>query len=227
MYRISFVYFYLYASLGFSQSTITDNSGNIYKTVKIGSQVWMAENLRTEKFRNGDDIELIKNNNQWTDITSFAMNDTTLNETYPAMCYYNNIKSKESSLYNWYTVIDPREVCPTGWHIPSVKDFEELIEYLGGIESASTKLKSNSVQIFLGNNSSGFNALPVGVRLGSGEFAYKNEETIFWTEYYAKKQYEDLTEFLGIGLLLNAKNQNSKMGDFTIGMAASVRCIKN
>jgi uncharacterized protein (TIGR02145 family) len=211
----------------FSQTTVTDVSGNIYKTVKIGNQIWMAENLRTEKFRNGDPIEQIITNDLWVNIATYAMNDTTLNDTYPAMCYYNNIKLKESALYNWYTVIDNREVCPVGWHVPSVNEFEVLIKYLGGMKSGSAKLKSNSPEMFNGNNSSGFNAMPVGLRLGSGEFAYKNDETIFWTEYYSKKQYEDLFEFFGIGLLLNSKNENSKIGDFTFGMASSIRCIKN
>jgi uncharacterized protein (TIGR02145 family) len=222
-------------SIYFSQTTITDVSGNIYKTVKIGNQIWMAENLRTEKFRNGDPIEQITSNRFWQDISVFAMNDTTLEEIYPAMCFYDNVKQKNNALYNYYTVIDDRGVCPSGWHIPSVQEYEDLIEYLGGYDKANSKLKSTSSWKVNGTNSSGFNALAIGIRVGSGDFSYKTEETEFWTDDIYVEEYGDIYEFHGMGLLINSdKNstiENSTrefgIGNFTMGMAASIRCIKN
>ena len=81
----------------FAQNTVTDNSGNVYKTVKIGNQIWMAENLRTEKYNNGDPIEQISSDRYWQDFSAFAMNDTTLEEIYPIMCYYKNLKLKSKT----------------------------------------------------------------------------------------------------------------------------------
>jgi hypothetical protein len=79
-------------SVCFSQNTVTDNSGNVYKTVKIGNQIWMAENLRTEKYNNGDPIEQITSDRYWQEISFFAMNDSSFLEIKPVMCYYNNVK---------------------------------------------------------------------------------------------------------------------------------------
>ena len=218
----------------FSQATVTDKSGNVYKTVKIGAQIWMAENLRTEKFNNGDPIEQITSNRYWQEISGFAMNDTTLEEIYPEMCYYNNTKQKNNALYNYYVILDSRGVCPTGWHIPSFEEFEELIEYLGGshndTEKANNKLKSTSSWKVNGTNSSGFNALAIGIRVGSGEFSYKTEETEFWTDDIYMEEYGDIIEFHGWGLLINSDKNSTRefgIGHFTMGMAGSIRCIKN
>ena len=214
----------------FSQTTVTDVSGNIYKTVKIGSQIWMAENLRTEKFNNGDPIEQITSNRYWQEILEFAMNDTTFEEIYPAMCFYNNTKQKNNALYNYYVIVDERGVCPTGWHIPSEDEYVDLNTYLGGYEKANAKLKSTASWKINGTNSSGFNALATGIRVGLGEFSYKNDEAIFWTDDIYLQEYGDILEFHGMGLLIKSDNKTLiefGIGHFTMGMAASIRCIKN
>ena len=113
----------------FSQTTVKDAGGNIYPVIKIGSQYWMAENLRTEVFANGEPINQITSNRYWQEVSSFALNDSTLSEIWPVMCYANNTKSKNGALYNWYVVIDERGVCPTGWHVPSKDEFTEMIDY--------------------------------------------------------------------------------------------------
>jgi uncharacterized protein (TIGR02145 family) len=109
--------------------------GMIYKTVTIGNQVWMAENLRAKKYLNGDPIPYGGNDIiAWNQLTTGAY------------CFYNNDSLINAfnygGLYNYYTIIDSRGVCPTGWHSPKVTEFQNLITYLGGDSIAGGKLKA-------------------------------------------------------------------------------------
>ncbi len=104
------------------------------KTVKIGTQVWTAENLDVSKFRNGDLIPEAKTEEEWT--------RAGINKQ-PAWCYYNNEAangSKYGKLYNWYAVSDPRGLAPAGYHIPSDAEWTQLTDFLGS--DAGTKMKS-------------------------------------------------------------------------------------
>jgi uncharacterized protein (TIGR02145 family) len=211
----------------FSQSTVTDVSGNIYKTVKIGNQIWMAENLRTEKFRNGDPIEQITSNRYWQEISIIAMSDTTLEDIYPAMCYTNNTKGRDNALYNWYTVIDSREICPVGWHVPSSNEFQDLLDYLGGVDYAITKLKSITSWQIKGNNLSGFNAKPIGSRFGDGNFG-DADYADFWTDTDGgmRNKYNKMWIPGACSILIN--NDQIKFNCLSIyNIGCSVRCIKN
>ena len=91
--------------------TVTDLDGNIYSTITIGNQIWLASNLKTTKFKDGTTIPLITGNTAWINLIS------------PGYCWYNNdattYKSTYGALYNWYSVNSGR-LCPTGWHVPSV-----------------------------------------------------------------------------------------------------------
>ena len=223
---LSFLLVFIWQML-FSQTTVTDVSGNIYKTVKIGSQIWMAENLRTEKFNNGDLIEQITSNRQWQEVTLFGIDDTTLFESWPVMCYYNNDKQRNNALYNWYVVFDDRGVCPANWHVPSPDEYTELIEFLGGMEKASMKLKSTASWKINGTNSSGFNALGIGCRIGSGEFAYKNENSGFWTDAIEDMSGEYDHSFLGRCLILSSETTETEIRGNTFNVGNAVRCIKN
>lgn len=105
--------------------TVADIDGNVYKTIQIGEQTWMAENLRTTRYQNGDLIEYAENFDQWF-------------EFYPARIkgayiYYKNdieYKNIHGALYNWNTAIDTRNVAPAGWRVPSIDDWQKLIDYL-------------------------------------------------------------------------------------------------
>jgi len=111
-------------------------------TVKIGNQVWMAENLNVEKFRNGDPIPEAKTDEEWEKAGK--------NEE-PAWCYYDNDPSngtKYGKLYNWYAVNDPRGLAPEGWKISSDEEWSVLSTYLGGEEVAGGKMKSTDTQYF-------------------------------------------------------------------------------
>jgi len=146
--------------------TMTDQDGNTYKTIKIGTQTWMAENLRTTKYRNGDPIPHVTDTAQWVDLTSGAY------------CYYGNTQRLDSiatfgGLYNWYAVSDSRYIAPKGWHVPTDEDWTTLVTYLGdgdltlGNSIAGNKMKEVGGRHWYGgdeDNSSGFTALPGGWR---------------------------------------------------------------
>jgi uncharacterized protein (TIGR02145 family) len=143
---------------------LSDNSGNIYSTIQLGNQVWMSENLKTIKFKNGDVIDstnqktLYFNNGDWSHLLTGAWS------------YYENEPTKNSlygKLYNWYAVNDNRGICPTGWHIPSDSEWKILEEYLGGNEIAGGKMKTTSnwnSPNTGATNESFFYGLPGGVR---------------------------------------------------------------
>jgi uncharacterized protein (TIGR02145 family) len=132
------------------------------KTAKIGNQVWMAENLKVIKFRNGDPIPEANSKQQWAYATRNAQ---------PAWCYVEGdptTSNKFGILYNWYAVNDSRGLAPEGWHIPSDYEWNEIADFLGGNEIAGIKMKSKEGWEggFNGSNSSGFNGLPGGFCAG-------------------------------------------------------------
>ncbi len=106
------------------------------KSVQIGTQTWMVENLNVSTFRNGDSIPQAKNQNEWSKAAERMQ---------PVWCYYdNNPKNGEKygKLYNWYAVNDPRGLAPAGWHVPGDEEWAKLIDFLGGDSDAEEKLKS-------------------------------------------------------------------------------------
>ena len=224
------IVFFVFLGIQFcflSQTTVKDQGGNIYPVVKIGNQIWMAENLRTEVFANGEPITQLTSNRYWQEVSSFAINDSTLSEIWPVLCYMNNSKTKNGALYNWYVVIDERGVCPSGWHVPSNDEFVELTNYLGGMEAASKKMKSTINWTTNGTNLSKFNAFPIGIRVGSGEF--DPERTMFWTDNLFEETNDD-NDFISLSggnLELLNNDKESDFGTVFLNVGASVRCVKN
>ncbi len=111
--------------------TVTDVDGNVYHTVKIGTQTWMVENLKTTHYKDNTPVTLITDNNLWK------------NAIAPGYCWYDNDianKTPYGALYNWYTV-NTGKLAPQGWHVPSAEEWQTLIAYLGGITEAGGKLK--------------------------------------------------------------------------------------
>jgi uncharacterized protein (TIGR02145 family) len=155
--------------------SLTDQEGNVYKTIVIGNQEWMAENLNTSIYRNGDPIENVVDGSQWANLSTGAW------------CYYNNDNQFEcpyGKLYNWYAVADPRNVCPTGWHVPSDGEWTVLTDYLG-IE-AGGKMKSVGLNYWLqpnfnATNESGFSGLPGGLVWSSSAFSAAGDEGLWWS----------------------------------------------
>ena len=155
--------------------TVTDIDGNIYHTVIIGSQVWMLENLRTTKYRNGDTITNITDKTAWGNISyggyGWYNNDITNEETYGA-------------LYNWGAVADTRNLAPEGWHVPSADEWNELIDFLGGDMVAGGTLKEEGTLHWIAPNDAtdevGFGALPAGMENGT-DFHGMGYETYYWS----------------------------------------------
>jgi uncharacterized protein (TIGR02145 family) len=149
--------------------TMTDQDGNEYKTITIGSQTWMAENLRTTKYRDGSRILGIADASTWGDIGDIREG---------AYCNYNNTRWADSitangRLYNWFAVSDSRSLAPEGWHIPTDAEWSQLYDYLGGEEVAGSKLKEVGINHWQSpnvdaTNESGFTALPAGSRFLDG-----------------------------------------------------------
>lgn len=157
-----------------------DIEGGTNKTVTIGNQVWMQENLNVTKFRNGDIIRQAQTNEEW--------NDAGANGE-AVWCYYNNDPvhgKKYGKLYNWFAVHDPRGLAPLGWHIPTDKEWAMAVSALGGEIIAGGKMKYNGISQWQspnvgGDNSSNFNALPSGMRGIGGKFNFIGESGYFWT----------------------------------------------
>ena len=138
---------------------MTDIDGNEYKTITIGTQTWMAENLRTTKYRNGDPITYIGGFDWGTSLSG-------------AYCWINNnvaFKVTYGGSYNWFAIADNRNIAPVGWHVPTDTEWATLTDYLGGTNVAGDKLKETGTMHWPtpnsgATNSSGFTALPGGYR---------------------------------------------------------------
>jgi uncharacterized protein (TIGR02145 family) len=147
--------------------TVKDIDGNIYNTVVIGDQVWMAENLKTTKYNDSTDIPFISDNKDWKAL--FA----------PAYFWYDNDekanKNSYGALYNWYAV-STNKICPAGWRIPGYEEWTTMIEKLkGGERIAGGQLKETGTTHWKSpnkraTNSIGFTALPGGFRDSNGKF---------------------------------------------------------
>jgi uncharacterized protein (TIGR02145 family) len=137
------------------------------KTIQIGSQVWTTKNLRVFKFRNGDPIPIIQDNEEWSKLES------------PAMCI--NPDNGEC-YYNWYAVNDSRCLAPIGFHVPSNDEWQQLVDYCGGNEKAGNLLKSTKKWDGAGA-SKGFNAIPSGFRAHYNGNFYDQGNNGHWWSY--------------------------------------------
>jgi uncharacterized protein (TIGR02145 family) len=148
-------------------NTVTDIDGNVYHTVTIGTQVWLAENLKTTRYNDGAPIPLVTDSTSWGNLTT------------PGYCWYNNdaatYKNPYGALYNWYTV-NTGKLAPSGWHVPTDDEWTTLTTFLGGESVAGGKLKETGyIHWNNGNvgatNETGFTALPGGDRDYNGSFS--------------------------------------------------------
>ena len=149
--------------------SLTDSrDGKVYKTIKIGTQTWMASNLNVEKFRNGDPILYAKTNQEWIESGK---------KKTPAWCYYdgnpeNGVKC--GKLYNIYALIDPRGLSPSGYRLPNDKDWDILVNAFGGIDVAGSKIRQSP-------ENGGFSGILSGQREEYGEFKSLNNLASWWS----------------------------------------------
>lgn len=180
--------------------------------VKIGEQEWALNNLDVAKFNNGDEIYQVKNWKEWQKLSD---------ENTPAFYEVIN-KGVKSKLYNFFAVTDPRGIAPEGFHIPSDTEFEELIKFLGGKQTAGNKMKSSDVwkKNGAGTNESGFKALPFGTMAENGIYmAGDDGGTSFWTSKAYDKTFAILY-YIGAEDYITISYGRK-------GTGLSVRCIKN
>lgn len=129
-----------------------------YSSIRIGDQTWMKENLDVGFYLNGDTIPQVQDPELWSNLTSGAW------------CYVDENKKKYGKVYNWYAVNDPREIAPDGWEIPSIDQWEQMVNFLGGYDKAAKTMKSKYGWKSSGNgtNSSRLNCSPGAGRSSTG-----------------------------------------------------------
>jgi uncharacterized protein (TIGR02145 family) len=196
------------------KSTITDIDGNVYHTITIGTQTWMAENLKVTKYRNGDTIPNVTNGTQWYNLTTGAY------------CDYENTDSNSTiygKLYNWYAVADSRNIAPTGWHVASDEEWTTLTTLLGGEDVAGGKLKEKGTAHWLSpnygaTNETGFSSLPGGPYNG-GSFFSLGSNGYWWssTVNSSNAWYRSVNYSFGE---VNRNNYSQSIG-------FSVRCVRD
>jgi uncharacterized protein (TIGR02145 family) len=216
-------------------NTVTDIDGNVYKTIKIGTQTWMADNLKTTKYNDGTAIPIVTDNTAWKNLSA------------PAYCWYNNDATTNNTygaLYNWYTV-NTAKLAPAGWHVPTDAEWTILENYLMAngynydvTTSGNKYAKSLAVSNVgwspskstgaVGNedyptkfNTTGFSALPSGNRSSNGTFYYAGFTCGWWsttetgaTFAWNRWLYYDYSSVKNSG-------SNEKVNGF------SVRCLKD
>ena len=205
-----------------SSTSITDIDGNIYKKVTIGTQTWMAENLKTSKYNDGTVIPNITDNTNWTNLTTGAWS------------YYNNDavnNAKYGKLYNWYAVSSStngnKNVCPTGWHVPTDAEWTVLTDYLGGKSVAGGKMKEVGTTSWNSPNTDAtnislFTGLPGGNRYGDGSYDLIGDYGYWWSSTEANTSQ---AWALGLGYRSDYASIDSYFNFKYFGL--SVRCLRD
>ncbi len=201
--------------------TLADIDGNIYKTILIGSQLWMAENLKTTKYNDGVDIPQVIQQTEWNNLTV------------PGFCYYLNdpdtYKNTYGALYNYYTM-NTGKLCPDGWHVPSDNEWSVLTSFLGGDSVSGAKLMETDTIHWVYSsshitNSSGFTALPGGWRFPSGDFSEMGYEGYFWS---STAYYDPIADFYGVWMRNFYSNSEAiGRGYNHKSIGYSIRCVKD
>jgi uncharacterized protein (TIGR02145 family) len=198
----------------YDPNKVIDIDGNVYSTIIIGDQVWMAENLKVTRFRNGDPIPNVKDSIEWTECTSSAH------------CDYNNDAGNSliyGKLYNGYCLFDSRNLAPKGWHLPSDEEWTKLVDFLGGSRIAGDKLKEINPHHWIdatATNESGFTGLPGGKRNENGSFTEARDCGYWWST----SQKSDTTTYAR-GLYFYYSGVARGYSKKTVGF--SIRCIKD
>lgn len=196
--------------------SVTDIDGNVYKTIKIGNQTWMAENLRVTRFNNGDAIKYLD-----TDNYQFG---ASLHPTYAWLYHEKNTLGKTfGALYNWYA-LDTFAICPEGWRVPSENDWKNLFVPQGGSSDAANSLKEKGMthwnfQQYEPTNASGFTALPGGGFNRFGAFTSFGAYGYWWSS--------TATETGAIKYNMYNDSRTVYKYDVDKSYGFSVRCIKD
>jgi uncharacterized protein (TIGR02145 family) len=214
---------------GDNTGTVTDIDGNVYNTIKIGDQWWMAENLKVTRYRNGDDIPNVTLDSEWAALSTGAY------------CSYQNNSGNETTyglLYNWYALEDSRNIAPDGWHVPTDEEWKELEMSLGmsqedadntGVRGTnqgsqladnSDLWESGSLETNGAFGSSGFAALPCGQCDPDGQFGFLGFRGYFWN-------ISDLGGSIAWARVLDCYEPNIQRIQRGKRSGLAVRCVKD
>jgi len=207
--------------------TMTDGEGNVYKTIQIGTQEWMAENLRVTKYRNGDNIVRVSSG------VSLQQEGNQSTGAYCSPAFDSAYDCPYGKLYNWFAVTSTNNLCPEGWHVPTDSEWGTLENLLGQNQGnccfgAAGKMKNTGTNywendFFGATNASGFSALPAGFVLSGQDFLGLGRFATFWSS-----SISSLSDDLGYFISLSFEEENiSDFRDFKKTNASSVRCVKD
>lgn len=195
--------------------TVTDIDGNTYPTILINKQEWMAANLKTKTYANGSAIKYHSAIESWkigeAGSTFYDDDSVSYNTTY-------------GRLYNYSAVTNEKNICPSGWHVPTQEEWEELFEFLGGAENAGAMLKSENTATWIdttgATNAARFNAEPGGLRDDNGKYFNRRYFAYYWTSTSS-----DSNKGVGINLSYTSEGAGTFESSNTSGF--SVRCVKD
>ncbi len=211
-------------------NTVTDIDGNIYDIVSIGNQVWMSENLKTTKYSNGTAIPSVSDNFSWGKLGDNGTDD--------AFCIYQSTKyDRKDALYTWAAAmghnaksssvypISDQGVCPDNWHLPSEVEWNELIDYLGGLKVAGGKMKARGTNYWIppntgATNESGFSVLPWGCRTSIGSFNAEGADGFYWSS-------TKVSETNAWNIVLSYHHADVLYDNSYMSYGFSVRCVKD
>ena len=209
---------YLFIStISIYAQTVSDVDGNTYNTISIGNQIWLTENLKVTKYNDQVPISLVLDDASWS------------TQTEPAYCYYEGDIANANvygNLYNWHVVNNAKNVCPSGYYVPSIADWEELITFVGGNAVAGGKLKEMGLEHWLdpntgADNSSSFTLLPSGWRANNNG-AYENliQMAYVWSSTSVDAQSSSI-------ILVGYDSPACYTSDSHILTGLPIRCLKD
>ena len=181
----------------------------------IGKQVWMAENLNTSHFQNGDEILQAQSDDEWVNAGKNKQ---------PAWCIDDvpSANGQNDRLYNWYAISDKRNICPNGYHVATDGDWTTLATFLGGEAVAGGKMKSKTgwSNKSNGSNETGFSAMPGAVRIKDGIFSPQNSSAAWWSSTLYDESYAYYRSIYFSSNQLTRSTFNKTYGCY-------VRCVKD